>query len=68
VKVKWGKENYPDVEVNMDESPLVFKAQLYALTGVLPERQKVMLKGTTLKDCEWGTVKLKDVRKFFVVP
>jgi hypothetical protein len=61
VKVKWGKENYPDIEVNTDEDPLVFKAQLFALTGVQPERQKVMLKGTTLKDSDWGGIKLKDV-------
>jgi hypothetical protein len=27
--------------VNTDEDPMLFKAQLYALTGVLPERQKV---------------------------
>lgn len=60
VKVKWGKENYPDVEVNTDEDPLVFKAQLFALTGVQPERQKVMLKGMTLKDGDWGNIKLKD--------
>nr|QBH73746.1 hypothetical protein [Orthoderella ornata] len=60
VKVKWGKEHYPDVEVNTDEDPLVFKAQLFALTGVQPERQKVMLKGTTLKDTDWGNIKLKD--------
>ncbi|PNF27076.1 Ubiquitin carboxyl-terminal hydrolase 14 [Cryptotermes secundus] len=60
VKVKWGKENYPDIEVNTDEDPLVFKAQLFALTGVQPERQKVMLKGTTLKDSDWGDIKLKD--------
>ena len=50
VKVKWGKELYPDVEVNTSEEPLVLKAQIYALTGVKPERQKVMLKGSTLKD------------------
>ena len=61
MKVKWGKENYPDIELNTDEDPLVFKAQLFALTGVQPERQKVMLKGTTLKDSDWGNIKLKDV-------
>lgn len=60
VKVKWGKESYPDVEVDTDEAPLLFKAQLFALTGVQPERQKVMLKGSTLKDNDWGNVKLKD--------
>ncbi|XP_076367953.1 ubiquitin specific protease 14 isoform X2 [Tachypleus tridentatus] len=39
---------------------MVFKAQLFALTGVQPDRQKVMLKGATLKDENWGNLKLKD--------
>ncbi|KFM65368.1 Ubiquitin carboxyl-terminal hydrolase 14, partial [Stegodyphus mimosarum] len=60
VKVKWGKETFNDVEVNTDEEPIVFKAQLYAITGVPPDRQKVMIKGTTLKDEAWGNIKLKD--------
>lgn len=61
VKVKWGKELFNNVEVNTDDIPLVFKAQLFDLTGVQPERQKVMLKGTVLKDNEWGNIKLADV-------
>lgn len=61
MKVKWGKELYPDVEVDTDEAPLLFKAQLFALTGVQPERQKVMVKGATIKDTDWGNIKLKDV-------
>lgn len=65
VKVKWGKEMFPDVEVNTEEEPMLFKAQIFALTGVQPERQKVMMKGTTLKDDDWGTIKLKDVRSVF---
>ncbi len=32
---------YKDIECNKKESPDLFKAQLFALTGVLPERQKV---------------------------
>lgn len=61
VKVKWGKETYPDIELNTEEPPMLFKAQLFALTGVQPERQKVMLKGVTLKDSDWNNFKLKDV-------
>lgn len=61
MKVKWGKELYTDVEANTDEDPLVFKAQLFALTGVQPERQKVMVKGSTLKDSDWGNVRLANV-------
>lgn len=60
MKVKWGKENFPSVDVNTDEEPMLFKAQLYALTGVQPERQKVLCKGISLKDDEWN-VPIKNV-------
>ena len=59
IKVKWGKEIFQDVEVNTDEEPMVFKAQLFALTGVQPERQKVMLKGAIL-DQSWEKLRVKD--------
>lgn len=45
VNIKWGKETFSGIELNTDEPPLVFKAQLFALTGVQPERQKIMVKG-----------------------
>lgn len=51
VVVKWGKEKFENVELNSDESPELFKAQLFALSGVAPERQKVMYKGSVLKVC-----------------
>ena len=60
--MKWGKETFDNVEANTDEDPVLFKAQLFALTGVQNERQKVMVKGVTLKDNEWGKMQLKDVR------
>ncbi|XP_043921175.1 ubiquitin carboxyl-terminal hydrolase 14 isoform X1 [Protopterus annectens] len=60
VNVKWGKEKFDGIELNTEESPSLFKAQLFALTGVQPDRQKVMLKGGTLKDDEWGNIKLKN--------
>lgn len=44
VVVKWGKQVF-DVEVDVAQPPLVFKSQLFALTAVPPERQKVMAKG-----------------------
>lgn len=62
--MKWGKELFSNVEVNTEEEPMLFKAQLFALTGVQPERQKVMLKGMTLKDDDWGNLKLKDVTTY----
>ncbi|XP_074640223.1 ubiquitin carboxyl-terminal hydrolase 14-like [Tubulanus polymorphus] len=60
VNVKWGKQKFEAIECDMTEPPLVFKAQLYALSGVEPARQKVMMKGSVIKDDEWGKVKLKD--------
>ena len=56
VKVKWGKELFNEVELNTDEEPVVFKAQLFALTGVQPNRQKVMIKGAAIKDESWENV------------
>ena len=56
MKVKWGKEMFNDVELNTDEEPVVFKAQLFALTGVQPNRQKVMIKGAAIRDDSWGNV------------
>lgn len=43
INVKWGKEKL-SVDVDTAESPLVFKSQLFALTGVAPDRQKVVIK------------------------
>ncbi|KAK9380077.1 uncharacterized protein V2V93DRAFT_371594 [Kockiozyma suomiensis] len=39
-----------DVEVDLDQPGEVFKFQLYSLTGVDPERQKILVKGGQLKD------------------
>lgn len=59
VKVKWGKEMF-DVDVDTDEEPLLFKAQLYELTGVQTDRQKVMSKGITLRNDEWDKFKVSN--------
>ncbi|KAF9586085.1 Ubiquitin carboxyl-terminal hydrolase 14 [Lunasporangiospora selenospora] len=50
VSVKWSGKKFDDIELNLDEPGLVFKAQLFALTGVDPTRQKIILKGGMLKD------------------
>ena len=57
VNVKWGKEKFSGVEVNTDEPPMLLKAQLFALSGVQPERQKVMIKGQVIKVCKKGVNK-----------
>lgn len=58
VNVKWGKQKFDNVEVNTDESPETFKAQLFALSGVPPDRQKLLIKGKTVQDHAWGDVTL----------
>jgi len=48
-KVKWVKEKY-DVEIMLDEPVEVFKTQLFALTGVPPERQKITAGAKKIED------------------
>lgn len=51
VNVKWGKAKFDNLELDPSEPALLFKTQLFALTGVPVERMKVMgLKGGPLKD------------------
>lgn len=49
VEVKWTKNTY-QVDVDTTLPPSALKAQLFSLTGVAPERQKIMVKGGLLKD------------------
>jgi len=60
VNVKWGKELYKDVEVDLQQPPLVFKSQIFTLSGVPPDRQKVLIKGGQLKDDDWGKQQPKE--------
>ncbi|EMS46093.1 Ubiquitin carboxyl-terminal hydrolase 6 [Triticum urartu] len=49
VCIKWQKQVFPGIEIDTSQPPMVFKTQLYTLTGVPPERQKIMVKGGILK-------------------
>lgn len=60
VNIKWGKEKFQGVDVNTDESPELFQAQLFALSGVPPERQKIMAKGKALKSHTWDGFQVKN--------
>lgn len=48
--MKWGKELFSGIEVNTEDEALVFKSQLYALSNVPVDKQKIMIKGKILKD------------------
>ena len=47
--IKWGKTTL-NVDAPVQETLESFKAQLYSLTSVLPEKQKLMCKGKFLKE------------------
>lgn len=58
VTVKWQKQTFTDLAIDLSQPPFVFKTQLFSLTGVPPERQKIMgFKGGLLKDdADWTAV------------
>lgn len=58
VNVKWNKEIFKDIEVDSSLPPAVLKAQLFSLTSVPTERQKIMGKGQTISDDSWGKITL----------
>ncbi|CAH8651265.1 unnamed protein product [Schistosoma margrebowiei] len=60
VNIKWQKNKYSNVECNTDECPELFKALLFSLTGVPPDRQKIMMPGGILGDNNYNGIKLKD--------
>ncbi|XP_057455261.1 ubiquitin carboxyl-terminal hydrolase 7-like [Lotus japonicus] len=68
VSVKWQKELFKDVEIDTTQPPYVFKCQLFDLTGVPPERQKIMVKGGLLKDdANWSTLGVKEGQKLMMM-
>ena len=54
VSVKWGKTKLTDLELDTDENPQVFKAQLFALTEIPPDRQRIIYKAMTLSETDWS--------------
>ncbi|EOD41428.1 hypothetical protein EMIHUDRAFT_199805 [Emiliania huxleyi CCMP1516] len=61
VTVKWGKKKFEAVELDKSAPVDLFKAQLFALTNVPVERQKIMgVKGGTVKDgADWEALGVK---------
>jgi ubiquitin carboxyl-terminal hydrolase 14 len=58
VSVKWNGKKFDNLQINTSEPPLIFKSVLFSLTGVEPARQKILVKGGTLKDDgPWPDVK-----------
>ncbi|CCM05924.1 uncharacterized protein FIBRA_08162 [Fibroporia radiculosa] len=67
VKIKHAGKVH-DVQLNLDQPPAVFKDAIYQVTGVPPDRMKVMIKGGTLKDdTDWRKVAPKEGQTFMVI-
>ncbi|KZT00260.1 cysteine proteinase [Laetiporus sulphureus 93-53] len=67
VKIKHAGKAY-DVQLDPDQPPTVFKDAVYQVTGVPPDRMKVMIKGGMLKDdTDWKKVNLKEGQTFMVI-
>ncbi|KAI7876089.1 cysteine proteinase [Lichtheimia hyalospora FSU 10163] len=68
VNVKWSGKKFENLELDTDESPEVFKTQIYSQTGVPPERQKIMTKGGMLKETtDLNKLGLKDGHTFMMM-
>ncbi len=50
ITVKWKKEVFENISVDLSAPVSDLKVQLFSLTGVAPEKQKVIMGGKTLKD------------------
>lgn len=67
VQVKWQKDTY-DVEIDKSQPPAMFKQQLFSLTGVPADRQKILVKGGMLKDdADWNKVAVKEGQRLMMM-
>ncbi|CAG8440358.1 2082_t:CDS:10 [Acaulospora morrowiae] len=64
VNVKWSGKKY-ELNIDTDEPAELFKTQIYTMTGVEPERQKIMSKGKLLKDdTDLNSLNIKEGHSF----
>ena len=66
VTIKHSGKSYP-LALDASQPPRVFKETIYQSTGVPVDRMKVMIKGGTLKDDDWGKLALKEGLSFMVL-
>lgn len=50
MNIKWGKERFENIEMDLDSDVQTFKALIYSMTMVPVDKQKIMAKGKILKD------------------
>jgi hypothetical protein len=49
VNVKWNKQKLDGLELDPTQPTLIFKSQLFSVTMVEPERQKIMIKASLFR-------------------
>jgi ubiquitin carboxyl-terminal hydrolase 14 len=65
--VKWQGKKF-DIDLDTEEPGSTFKFQIFSLTGVPPERQKVLIKGGQLKDeQDMSALSLKPGHAFMLI-
>ncbi len=65
ISLKWSTKTYDNIELDLSQNGKSFKNMIYQLTGVPPERQKILgLKGPKLTDeVEMSSFKFTEVKK-----
>jgi len=66
VTIKHSGKTY-SLTLDASQPPRCFKENIYQSTGVPVDRMKVMIKGGTLKDDDWGKLALKEGMNFMVL-
>ncbi|CAB4442076.1 unnamed protein product [Rhizophagus irregularis] len=67
VNVKWNGTDY-ELEADTDDSVELLKTQLYTMTSVQPDRQKLLFKGKTLtENTDLNTLNIKEGSKFMMM-
>ncbi|CRG93041.1 ubiquitin carboxyl-terminal hydrolase, putative [Plasmodium gallinaceum] len=67
VTVKWKNHVFNDVEMNISEPLILFKTQLWQLTNVPPEKQKLMYRGLLKDDVDLSNLNIKENDKIMLV-
>lgn len=60
-------KNYADLELQLNEPIEVFQAQMFSLTGVPPERQKLMYKGIMLNNTDPRKARITNGAKIMMI-
>ena len=47
--IKWGKEKFDNIELDLNNDVKSFKAIIYSLTNVPVDKQKILFKGSIIK-------------------